>query len=251
MWGWGDEGDAPTAEEVAGFVEHLGFGRDGDRGAAAPRLPEPRIGVPPELRDCASADDYDRARHGLGSSYMDTVRGLRGDYRHAPDFVVHAWTEDHVRRTLEWAAEKGVSVTPVGGGTSVVGGIEAHSLGSGAIALHLGAMDQVLEIDTESRAARVQAGRPAARGSRSSSAGPASPLRFYPQSFERSTLGGWIATRAGGHFASGPTHIDDLVESVRGDHPGRGRLALAAAARLGRRARRPTGCCSAPRGRSA
>ena len=40
-------------------------------------------------------------------------------------------------------------------------------------------------------------------------------LRFYPQSFERSTLGGWIATRAAGHFATGPTHIDDLVESVR------------------------------------
>jgi len=40
-------------------------------------------------------------------------------------------------------------------------------------------------------------------------------LRFYPQSFELSTLGGWIATRAGGHFASGPTHVDDLVESVR------------------------------------
>jgi alkyldihydroxyacetonephosphate synthase len=40
-------------------------------------------------------------------------------------------------------------------------------------------------------------------------------LRFYPQSFEFSTLGGWIATRAGGHFATGPTHIDDVVESIR------------------------------------
>jgi alkyldihydroxyacetonephosphate synthase len=40
-------------------------------------------------------------------------------------------------------------------------------------------------------------------------------LRFYPQSFEFSTLGGWIATRAAGHFASGPTHVDDLVEAVR------------------------------------
>ena len=40
-------------------------------------------------------------------------------------------------------------------------------------------------------------------------------MRFYPQSFELSTLGGWIATRAGGHFATGPTHVDDLVESVR------------------------------------
>ena len=44
-------------------------------------------------------------------------------------------------------------------------------------------------------------------------------LRFYPQSFERSTLGGWIATRAAGHFATGPTHIDDLVESIRAITP--------------------------------
>ena len=43
--------------------------------------------------------------------------------------------------------------------------------------------------------------------------------RFFPQSFEFSTLGGWVATRAGGHYASGPTHIDDLVESIRAVTP--------------------------------
>src|SRR5262249_7510593 len=40
-----------------------------------------------------------------------------------------------------------------------------------------------------------------------------------PQSFEYSTLGGWVATRAGGHFATLYTHIDDLVESVRAITP--------------------------------
>src|SRR5207253_5463615 len=44
-------------------------------------------------------------------------------------------------------------------------------------------------------------------------------LRFFPQSFELSTLGGWIATRAGGHFATRLTHMDDLVESVRAITP--------------------------------
>src|SRR5256885_11472712 len=44
-------------------------------------------------------------------------------------------------------------------------------------------------------------------------------MRFFPQSFELSTLGGWIATRAGGHFATGPTHVDDLVESIRAITP--------------------------------
>jgi alkyldihydroxyacetonephosphate synthase len=45
-------------------------------------------------------------------------------------------------------------------------------------------------------------------------------MRFFPQSFELSTLGGWIATRAGGHFATVWTHVDDLVESVRALTPG-------------------------------
>jgi alkyldihydroxyacetonephosphate synthase len=40
-------------------------------------------------------------------------------------------------------------------------------------------------------------------------------LRHFPQSFEFSTVGGWVATRAGGHYASGRTHIDDFVLSTR------------------------------------
>ena len=74
--------------------------------------------------------------------------------------------------------------------------------------------NKVLEIDSISRAARVQAGilgpdleaalRPEGL-----------TLRHFPQSFQFSTLGGWIATRAGGHFATLCTHIDDFVESSR------------------------------------
>ncbi|CAK0840436.1 unnamed protein product [Prorocentrum cordatum] len=75
-------------------------------------------------------------------------------------------------------------------------------------------MGAVLSIDEASQCARVQAG----------AYGPALEeglrhagltLRHYPQSFEFSTLGGWIATRGGGHFATGPTHVDELVQSLR------------------------------------
>ena len=87
------------------------------------------------------------------------------------------------------------------------------------MAVDLRALDRVLEVDPVSRAARIQAG---ATGPRLEEqlAEHGLTLRFYPQSFELSTLGGWIATRAGGHFATGPTHIDDLVESVRAVTPG-------------------------------
>ena len=117
---------------------------------------------------------------------------------------------------LDWCGERDVAVVPVGGGTSVVGGIDARPGPghAGVVAVNLRALDRVLEVDPVSRAARIQAG---ATGPRLEEqlAEHGLTLRFYPQSFELATLGGWIATRAGGHFASGPTHIDDLVESVR------------------------------------
>ena len=77
----------------------------------------------------------------------------------------------------------------------------------------------MLEVDSVSRAARIQGG----------ALGPVLEeqlrphgytLRHFPQSFEFSTLGGWLATRSGGHYASVYTHIDDLVESIRMVTPG-------------------------------
>lgn len=109
-----------------------------------------------------------------------------------------------------------VALIPYGGGSSVVGGVEPPTASRyhGAITLDLKSFDRILEVDPVSRSARVQAGI----------LGPALEsglrpytltLRHFPQSFEFSSLGGWIATRAGGHFATGFTHIDDFVESVR------------------------------------
>ena len=117
---------------------------------------------------------------------------------------------------LEWALGAGAAVIPFGGGTSVVGGVEPVVDGrfEGVVTIDLKALDRVLEVDEVSGAARIQAG----------ATGPVLEaqlgehgltLRHFPQSFEFSTLGGWIATRAGGHFATLLTHIDDLVESIR------------------------------------
>ena len=87
---------------------------------------------------------------------------------------------------------------------------------------------------TRSRAPRASRPGARARRSRTSSREHGRTLRHFPQSFEYSTLGGWIATRAGGHFATLYTHIDDLVESVRAVTP-RGCLGEPPTARLGRR----------------
>jgi alkyldihydroxyacetonephosphate synthase len=105
---------------------------------------------------------------------------------------------------------------PFGGGTSVVGGVEplVGDQFNGAVSLDLKQLDRVLEVDETSLAARIQAGAlgpvlEAQLGTHGLT------LRHFPQSFQFSTLGGWIATRAGGHFATLYTHIDDLVESIR------------------------------------
>ena len=76
----------------------------------------------------------------------------------------------------------------------------------------------MLEVDPVSRAARIEAGATGPRLEEQLKEHGLT-LRHYPQSFEYATLGGWIATRAGGHFATVYTHIDDFVESVRAVTP--------------------------------
>ena len=171
---------------------------------------------PPRLETPYASDTWSRAAHAAGRSYMDVVRGMRGEFPHPPDGVATPASEEELRSVLDWCGERDVAVVPFGGGTSVVGGVDGR-LGpgqAGVVAVNLRRLDRVLEVDRVSRAARIQAGATGPRLEEQLGA-QGLTLRFYPQSFELSTLGGWIATRAGGHFASGPTHIDDLVESVR------------------------------------
>lgn len=186
----------------------------------AVELREPRVQPPASLAGICAIDVYERASHALGKAYRDVVRGFRGEFENPPDVVARPREEADVERVLAWCAESGLAAIPYGGGTSVVGGVEPDVDGAyaGAVTIDLSALDQVLEVDEVSRAARIQAG----------ALGPALEdqlrptgltLRHFPQSFELSTLGGWIATRAGGHFATRLTHIDDLVESVRAITP--------------------------------
>jgi alkyldihydroxyacetonephosphate synthase len=222
-WGWGYEHEQPSAaqlrEAAAGLAAHLGFG-SADVAAPAPvALPPPRVEVPAPLRPFVVQDEHERARHAHGASYGDVVRAFRGRFPHAPDAVARPHGEDELARVLEWAAEAGLAVTPYGGGTSVVGGVDpVRGAFAGSVSVDLGRLDRVLEVDAVSRAALIGAGANGPELERQLG-GHGLTLRFFPQSFELSTLGGWIATRAAGHFATGPTHIDDLVESVRAITP--------------------------------
>jgi len=179
-----------------------------------------RLRAPDSLAEIFSDERHERLSHALGKAYRDVVRGFRGEFPNPPDLVARPRDESEVEAVLSFCEQQGAAAIPYGGGTSVVGGVEPR-VGDGyggAISIDLRALDRVLEIDGESRAARIQGG----------AMGPqledqlrdrGLTLRHFPQSFEYSTLGGWIATRAGGHFATLYTHIDDLVESMRAITP--------------------------------
>ena len=215
-WGWGSADRALSDDECVAAAAGLPGLPDRPRPVPALvdlDLPAPRVAVPAAPDCTVSAAVPDRAAHAYGKAYRDVVRALCGDLRGAPDAVAFPRSEAAIVRLLEWAGTAGVAVVPFGGGSSVVGGVEYRGEGPW-LSLDLTGLDRVLEIDTVSRAARIQGG----------TLGPALEdqlrphgltLRHFPQSFEFSTLGGWLATRAGGHYATLHTHIDDLVESMR------------------------------------
>lgn len=218
VWGWGGPGDEPSRaslEQLAPFVTDT-------TGVPAQRPERPTVHgplragrrtLPTSLARLGSAEETDRLRHGIGRAYRDLIRGLRGEITDVPDLVVRPETEQDVADLLEWATSTGTPVIPFGGGSSVVGGVEPRGL-DGAVSLDLSRLSGLVEVDATSRAVRLRAGTfgPAAEAALKPHG---LTLRFYPQSFERSTVGGWLVTRAAGHFSTRLTHIDDLVESVR------------------------------------
>jgi alkyldihydroxyacetonephosphate synthase len=226
-WGWGEDGHAvplsPAAEDL--LRDELGA----DPGVRKPVVPFEQVSMPepklpePVREPLASAlgpeglrDDREtRVAHAVGRSYPDLVRIRSGDASSAPDAVAFPGSSELVAAVLGLCAEHRVAVVPFGGGTSVVGGVEPVREGfAGVISLDLGRLSATVEVDRTSLTARVDAGL----------LGPELERRLreqgvtlghFPQSFEYSTVGGWIATRSAGQASTGYGRIDELVEAVR------------------------------------
>ena len=223
-WGWGHEDQAPSEKELAeaagGIRERFGFG--GEPEVAVPldavEVRASRLKAPADFGDLFTDEKYERVSRALGKAYRDVVRGFRGEFENPPDLVALPKDESEIETVFSWCEAEGAAVIPFGGGTSVVGGVEGRLGDRPFVSLDLRRLDRVLEVDAESMAARIQAGATGPRLEEQLREHGLT-LRHFPQSFEYATLGGWIATRAGGHFATLYTHIDDLVESVRAITP--------------------------------
>lgn len=227
FWGWGVEEEAASPAEVAAVESRIESWSDGHgvQPVAVPevddfQLPAPRVQPPDSLRSLFEDAPRERLRHTYGSSFASIARMLLRDAPHPPDWVAFPSSAEDIEDLFDWSSRERVAVVPFGGGSSVCGGVDSE-LGDGhrdrfraVVSLDLARLDRVLEIDTTSRAAHLEAGL-LGPNLEASLRPHGLTLRHFPQSFEFSTLGGWIATRAGGHYATLHTHIDDFVESIR------------------------------------
>jgi alkyldihydroxyacetonephosphate synthase len=220
--GWGYVEDALSERERESVLKVAGawFGGKSLERRAPPdpaqvALPTPRIVPPPTLLPCVSTAQPARLLHARGRSFRD-LAGLRAArLSEVPDAVATPRGQAELERVLEWAGAEGYALIPYGGGSSVVGGINAEGMGDypGVVTLSLRGMNRVLDVDARSRTVHAEAGI----------LGPdleealkphGFAVRHFPQSYFHSTLGGWAATRGAGHFSTGLAKFEDRVQAL-------------------------------------
>lgn len=160
-------------------------------------------------------DNYERVFHALGRSYHDVLRLRAGDLTIAPDAVLYPRGHDEVQAVLTYASEHSIAVVPYGGGTSVVGGVSANAGAHKAVVtLDLSGMDRLIDVDTMSGTAHAEAGiyGPALEDALKMQG---LTLGHYPQSFEFSSLGGWIAHRGAGQNSARFGKAENWLLSAR------------------------------------
>ena len=163
-------------------------------------------------QDGVRDDTFERAFHALGRSYHDLLRLRAGTLANTPDLVVFPHSTPQVQALLAYASKQRIAVVPYGGGTSVVGGVTArgHDGQQATITVDLSEMNHLIAVDRVCLTARAQAGI----------SGPALEralqthgftLGHFPQSFEFSTLGGWIAHAGAGQGSNGYGRVEDWL----------------------------------------
>jgi alkyldihydroxyacetonephosphate synthase len=219
-WGWGDADrrlDLPSGA-VDALREELGVqAEDATEPISLEEVSLPEARPVPEAVRSAAGDvldgQEDRLRRSAGRSYPDLVRLRTGKLERAPDAILRPPDAAAVEAILTACAANGVAVVPYGGGTSVVGGLDAVADGHDAVvSLDLARLRSV-DLDVKSLTATLGPGlsgpdAEAALGARGATIG------HFPQSFEQGTIGGFAATRSAGQASSGYGRFDELVTSL-------------------------------------
>ncbi|MCX7998672.1 MAG: FAD-binding oxidoreductase [Leptospiraceae bacterium] len=171
-------------------------------------------------KDFVKLDNYERIFHSAGKSYYDVVRVRYGLLKDYVDVVCYPQTEEQISAILKFCSSKKIAVIPFGGGSSVVGGVEAlkEKEQKAILSLDLTKMNSLLELDIQSRIATFQAGIYGPKLEKLLN-DKGYTLGHFPQSFEYSTLGGWVAARSSGQQSSKYGRIDKILVSLKGISP--------------------------------
>lgn len=213
-WGWGDP--HCKLDPPAGFLSFLfqRLGIDPVERRASPSTP-PKLSIARKTGlglEHIQSDDERRLPFATGRSYLDLVRLRRGSVLEAPDAVFFPADENALIRSLQ---QKHSAIVPFGGGTSVVGGVAPQrGKHDSVVALDLSRFNRILEIDATAGTVEAEAGvfGPALEHALRSHG---LSLHHFPQSFEYSTVGGWIASNSAGQESTLYGRVKDMVLSLR------------------------------------
>ena len=235
-WGWGVEGVAFHFEDKPKFAPFVKKAVGLDLSGEAPptsvdfdQLVVPAAKISDDLATqlkgavgeefVVTADD-ERVVHTYGKSIRDLLRIRAGNFPRVPDVVVYPGDEDEVQAVVDLAVSADAVLIPFGGGSNISGSLEPPPAETRTvISLDMGRMNKVLDIDEESGLARIQAG----------AQGPdleeqlnqrGWTVGHYPDSFNHSTIGGWVATRSCGMQSDKYGDISDITRGIRAATPG-------------------------------
>jgi alkyldihydroxyacetonephosphate synthase len=228
-WKWGDHTQLKNIDDypkMKAYLEDrwgitLKFDFTPPASMELPQIPEKKK---EQIRDIfasiptrkISFKNEDRLKFALGKSYYDVIRICKGGNIDGPDAVITPVQHKDVEYILAQASEHNVAVIPFGGGTNVVGALTLSSISSKyahKICINLSEMNKLIHLDETCMTATFQAGI----------FGPALEkilqekgftLGHFPQSFEYSSLGGWVVTRSAGQESTHYGKIEDLVEGL-------------------------------------
>ncbi|TVP51863.1 MAG: FAD-binding oxidoreductase, partial [Halomonadaceae bacterium] len=213
--GWGDESFHLTLPEAGqGFLQtRIGDGHrlaDVELAAVCAQVPASRLPDHPLV----TTDPETRVRHARGQSLPDWLAMRSGDIGCFPDGVAEPENTEQVAELLQWCHDQQVSLIPYGGGTSVAGHINPLNQGRPVLTLSLARMNRLLDLDRESQIATFGAGTPGPMVEAQLLA-EGYTLGHFPQSFELSTLGGWVASRSSGQQSLRYGRIEQLFAGGR------------------------------------
>ena len=219
--GWGKE-DSNLTMELSSGLSHL------LESLLGPATPLPEVSLPQvidsvpssRLKDhpLISLDAETRVRHARGQSLPDWLAMHSGEIEAFPDGVALPTCSEQVRELLNYATTHNIAVIPYGGGTSVVGHINPNAGSQPVLTISLAQMNQLIALDTTSHLATFGAG----------AAGPdiesqlnkkGYTLGHFPQSWELSTIGGWVASRSSGQQSLHYGRIEQLLAAAEVETP--------------------------------